>query len=63
MRKAVTQLGIDPIHHQVELKPHQLLIFGPGTGDTSYTLKIEEKPTGYLIIYFYFLSESQSLNG
>ena len=43
MQNAVVHLGIDPVHHQVAMKPYQLLIYDQGHGEP-YTLKFEEQP-------------------
>ena len=45
MKNAVNELGIDPVHHQVGMKRHNLFIYDKGHGEP-YTLKFEEQPQG-----------------
>ena len=48
MQSAVTQLGIDPMHHKVRLEPHQLLIHDLGEVEAHTLLKFEEQPAGII---------------
>ena len=45
IKNSVVQLGIDPDHHQVNLKPHQLHIYDVTQGEST-TLKFENPPKG-----------------
>ena len=45
MTSAVKELGVDPVFHNVSVKPHQLLIYGQGEG--AYTHAFEQEPGDY----------------
>ena len=43
MRPAVVKLGLDPKDHDINLRPHQLLIFCSGTRSYSLTFEASGK--------------------
>jgi len=45
---AVTQLGVDPHHHKLDVKPNQLLIYETGQGHP-YIHLFNEKPEGMCV--------------
>ena len=51
MKNAVVQLGLDPDHHSVTLKPSKLLLFESGA---PLTLKFENQPSGKFLIEIRF---------
>ena len=55
MKNAVVQLGLDPDHHNVSLKPNKLLIFESGTSVAPLALKFDNQPTGNFLKLNLFL--------
>ena len=47
MTSAVKELGVDPVFHNVSVKPHQLIIYDQGEG--VYTHAFEQEPGDYYL--------------
>ena len=47
MKKAVIELGVDPVYHGVTLEPHQLIIYDKVIGNNSFTHNFEAKPGNF----------------
>lgn len=54
MKNAVVQLGLDPDHHTVILKPSKLLLFESGPSVAPLTLKFENQPAGKFLTEIIF---------